>query len=89
MTSTTTLPAPPKAEARPYSYTRHGVTIEDPYAWLRDKDYPKVDDPDVLAYLKAENAFFEARDGAAQGADGDAVPGDEGPHQGGRFARSR
>ncbi|MFC7536410.1 S9 family peptidase [Sphingomonas sp. GCM10030256] len=54
------LPAPPKAEQRPYSYERHGIRIEDPYAWLRDKDYPKVDDPDVLAYLKAENAYFEA-----------------------------
>jgi oligopeptidase B len=60
MTSATTLPAPPKAEPRPHSYTRHGVTIEDPYAWLRDQDYPKVDDADVLAYLKAENAYFEA-----------------------------
>ena len=54
------LPAPPKAEQRPYSYERHGVRIEDPYAWLRDQGYPKVDDEDVLAYLKAENAYFEA-----------------------------
>lgn len=54
------LPAPPKAEQRPYSYERHGIRIEDPYAWLRDKGYPKVDDADVLAYLKAENAYFEA-----------------------------
>src|SRR5688572_21178336 len=60
MNQATTLPAPPKAEPRPYSYERHGVTIEDPYAWLRDKDYPKVDDPDVIAYLKAENAYFQA-----------------------------
>ena len=57
---TSNLPAPPKAEPRPHSFERHGVTIEDPYAWLRDKDYPKVDDADVLAYLKAENAYFEA-----------------------------
>jgi len=34
--------------------------VDDPYAWLRDKGYPKVDDADVLAYLKAENAYFEA-----------------------------
>ncbi len=60
MNQATTLPAPPKAHPRPYSYERHGVRIDDPYAWLRDKDYPKVDDPDVLAYLKAENAFFQA-----------------------------
>jgi oligopeptidase B len=60
MTKTTTLPAPPRAEQRPYSYERHGVRVEDPYAWLRDKGYPKVDDADVLAYLKAENAYFDA-----------------------------
>ena len=52
-------PTPPIADQRPYSYERHGVTIEDPYHWLRDPKYPQVDDPDVLAYLKAENAYFE------------------------------
>jgi oligopeptidase B len=50
---------PPKAEQRPFSYERHGVTIEDPWHWLRDPKYPEVDDPGVLAYLKAENAYFE------------------------------
>ncbi len=60
MTNTTTLPAPPRAEQRPYSFERHGVRVEDPYAWLRDKGYPKVDDADVLAYLEAENAYFDA-----------------------------
>src|SRR5215213_7438545 len=54
------LAAPPAAERRPYSYQRHGVTIEDPWHWLRDPKYPEVDDPDVLAYLRAENAYFEA-----------------------------
>jgi oligopeptidase B len=53
------LPFPPKAEQRPYSYERHGVTIEDPWHWLRDPKYPQVDDPGVLDYLKAENAFFD------------------------------
>jgi oligopeptidase B len=52
-------PAPPRAEQRPYSYERHGVTIEDPWHWLRDPKYPEVDDPDVLAYLHAENDYFE------------------------------
>ncbi|MDB5687389.1 MAG: family peptidase, partial [Rhizorhabdus sp.] len=51
---------PPIAERRPHSSTRHGITIEDPYFWLKDKKYPQVDDADVLAYLKEENAFFEA-----------------------------
>ena len=53
------LPAAPQAEQRPYSYERHGVTIEDPWHWLRDANYPNVGDPDVLAYLQAENAYFE------------------------------
>ncbi|MEN2787715.1 S9 family peptidase [Sphingomonas qilianensis] len=50
---------PPIAETRPHSFTAHGVTIEDPYAWLKDPNYPEVDDADVLAYLEAENAYFE------------------------------
>jgi len=54
------FPAPPSAEQRPYSYERHGVTIDDPWHWLRDPKYPEVSDPDVLAYLKAENSYFEA-----------------------------
>ena len=56
----TDLPPPPIAPQRPYSYERHGVTIEDPWHWLRDPGYPNVTDEEVLAYLKAENAYFEA-----------------------------
>ncbi len=48
------------AEARPWSYTIHGVTVEDPYRWLKDDAYPAVKDPEILAYLEAENAYFEA-----------------------------
>jgi oligopeptidase B len=59
MDKPTEIPAPPVAEQRPYSYERHGVRIEDPWHWLRDPKYPEVDDPDVLAYLHAENAYFE------------------------------
>ena len=51
---------PPQAAQRAYSYTRHGVTIDDPWHWLRDSGYPNVTDPDVLDYLKAENAYFDA-----------------------------
>jgi oligopeptidase B len=54
-----TAMTPPVAERRPHSFTAHGVTIEDPYAWLKDPNYPEVTDPDVLAYLEAENAYFE------------------------------
>ena len=51
---------PPVADRRPYSYSHHGITIEDPYHWLKDAGYPQVDDSDVLAYLKAENTYFES-----------------------------
>jgi oligopeptidase B len=54
------LPPPPVAEQRPHSFERHGVTIQDPYHWLKDQSYPTVDDADVLSYLRAENAYFEA-----------------------------
>ncbi len=60
MTSQIALPPPPVAEQRPHSYERHGIRIEDPYHWIRDASYPVVDDADVLAYLNAENAYFEA-----------------------------
>lgn len=46
---------PPVAERRPETRTFSGVEIEDPYAWLEDPT-----DPDVIAYLEAENAYREA-----------------------------
>ena len=57
MTASSTVPS---ADRRPHSFTRHGITVEDPYAWLRDPGYPEVTDRDVLSYLEEENAFFEA-----------------------------
>lgn len=53
------LTAPPVAEKREHSFTRHGITISDPYHWLKDQSYPTIDDADVLDYVKAENAWFE------------------------------
>ena len=50
----------PLAERRPYASTHHGITLDDPYAWLKDPGYPQVSDPDILAHLAAENAHFEA-----------------------------
>jgi oligopeptidase B len=64
MTRPADLPPPPRAEQRPYSFERHGVRVEDPYHWLRDSSYPTVDDEDVLSYLRAENAYFEAAGGS-------------------------
>jgi oligopeptidase B len=59
MNKATDFSTPPKAPQRPYSYEAHGVTIEDPWHWLRDPKYPEVDDPGVLTYLNAENDYFE------------------------------
>ncbi|WP_188054107.1 S9 family peptidase [Sphingosinithalassobacter sp. CS137] len=53
------LPKPPRAATRPHRSEYHGITIDDPWAWLRDPGYPTVTDKDVLAYLEEENAFFE------------------------------
>ena len=55
------LTTPPKAAKKPHSVTHHGITITDDYAWLRDPGYPEVKDAEVLAHLKAENAWFETR----------------------------
>ena len=52
---------PPVAAKKPHSTTRHGITIDDPYAWMRDPGYPTVDDKAVLDHLQAENAYFEAQ----------------------------
>ena len=58
----TTTP-PPKAEQRPKFTTLHGDRLGDPFAWLRDDNWqqvmrtPEVLDPDVRAYLEAENAY--------------------------------
>nr|WP_226700021.1 S9 family peptidase [Qipengyuania gaetbuli] len=60
-TSVTAPTSPPTAEKRDHSYTHHGITISDPYHWLKDQGYPVVDDEDILAYVKAENAWFETR----------------------------
>ncbi|HGM5489786.1 TPA: S9 family peptidase [Serratia fonticola] len=49
---------PPKAEKRPYPITIHGDTRVDDYYWLRDDERT---DPQVLEYLRAENAYTDAR----------------------------
>jgi oligopeptidase B len=45
----------PKAEKIPYVHSLHGDERVDPYFWMRDRQ-----NPDVLAYLEAENAYTEA-----------------------------
>ncbi len=56
-----TVAAPPRAAKLPSAVTHHGITVSDDYAWLRDPGYPEVKDEAVLAHLRAENAWFEAR----------------------------
>ncbi|WP_039391729.1 S9 family peptidase [Novosphingobium sp. MBES04] len=51
----------PVAAKKPHSFTHHGITVQDDYAWLRDPGYPEVTDAEVLAHLEAENRWFEAR----------------------------
>ena len=55
------LTTPPVAAKKPHAVTHHGVTIDDPYSWLRDPGYPEVSDKEVLDHLAAENAWFESR----------------------------
>ena len=50
-----TFPTAPAARKDHRETTLHGVTLTDDYAWLREKD-----DPEVTAYLKAENDYAEA-----------------------------
>ncbi|MCJ0891643.1 S9 family peptidase [Rhodococcus sp. ARC_M5] len=45
---------PPVAKKVPHERTHHGDTFIDNYEWLRAKE-----DPEVIAYLEAENAYTE------------------------------
>ena len=48
-------PTPPQAPRRPHVLRNHGDERVDDWYWLRDRD-----DPAVIAYLEAENAYAEA-----------------------------
>ena len=37
-----TLPAAPRAERRPVTSTRHGITLTDDYAWLRADNWREL-----------------------------------------------
>jgi oligopeptidase B len=52
---TTPPPVPPIAKKVDKVLTLHGEARSDPYAWLRDKP-----NPEVAAYLEAENAYTAA-----------------------------
>jgi oligopeptidase B len=51
---------PPKAEKIPHVTEILGQKLEDPYAWLRAKNWPKVEDSKILDYLKAENTYTQS-----------------------------
>ncbi len=60
-----TTPSPPVAPRRPSRRTLHGITVVDDYAWLKDAKWqevlrnPALLDPDIRAYLEAENRYTE------------------------------
>jgi oligopeptidase B len=57
MTADTSLTAAaPVAKRVPMTRVHHGDVFVDPYEWLRDKD-----NPGVISYLEAENAYTEAQ----------------------------
>ncbi|RMG69243.1 MAG: S9 family peptidase [Calditrichaeota bacterium] len=48
-------PRPPRARQIPHRLEKHGDVRIDPFYWLREQD-----NPEVRAYLEAENAYTEA-----------------------------
>jgi oligopeptidase B len=48
------METPPRATPRPHTLTAFGHDREDPWYWLRERE-----DPEVRAYLEAENAYTE------------------------------
>src|SRR5256714_2331696 len=53
--ASSSLPAPPVAKKAPKTTEINGRTMVDNYYWLRDKK-----NPEVKAYLEAENAYTDA-----------------------------
>ncbi|MGM4990053.1 S9 family peptidase [Tardiphaga sp. 841_E9_N1_2] len=62
---TSSMPAP-VAPRHPHSFTTHGITVTDDYAWLKDAKWqevlrdPSVLEPEIRTYLEAENAYTES-----------------------------
>ncbi len=51
---------PPVANKIPSERVVHGHALSDPYQWLKDPNYPKVEDEAILGYLREENAYYQA-----------------------------
>ena len=69
-------PTPPVARKEHKETVLHGITLTDDYAWLRDKE-----NPDVTAYLEAENAYAEALTADLAPPPRTALQRDAQPHQ--------
>ncbi len=56
----------PVAPRQPHSFTTHGITVSDDYAWLKDANWqevlrdPSILDGDIRAYLEQENAYTDS-----------------------------
>lgn len=50
---------PPTADKIPTVLKAQGEEWVDDYAWMRDKSWPEVQDPKILSYLNAENAYSQ------------------------------
>ena len=53
---------PPKAKVILHTFSHHGENISDSYYWLRDKNWPKVETPEILEYLTLENDYYKAHE---------------------------
>jgi oligopeptidase B len=65
--------AAPVAPRRAHSFTTHGITVTDDYAWLKDENWqevlrdPSLLDKDIRHYLEAENTHTEGLLGHTSG----------------------
>jgi len=54
MSSCTNQPVPPKVAQKPHTHEKFGDLRQDPFFWLKERE-----NPEVIAYLKAENAYMD------------------------------
>jgi oligopeptidase B len=65
--------AAPVAPRRPHSFTTHGITVTDDYAWLKDPKWqevlcdPSILAPDIRRYLEEENDYTDSLLGHTDG----------------------
>ena len=66
----------PRAAKKPKELTIHGDTRVDNYYWLRERE-----NPEVIAYLEAENAYREEVMKGSEKFQEPLIPGNYRPHQ--------